>query len=93
MGTLIHRYPGMEKNVVAGVTLQCSLNSRVGILGPNGAGKSTIVKLLTGEIEPLVRAAPRHLSAAWGVATHTSRAHICVRSTAQVTLQPCLKTL
>lgn len=47
-----HRYPGMEKNVISNVTLQCSLNSRVACIGPNGAGKSTIVKLLTGETEP-----------------------------------------
>jgi elongation factor 3 len=46
------RYPGMEKNVVSNVTLQCSLNSRIGVIGPNGAGKSTVIKLLTGETEP-----------------------------------------
>ncbi len=48
----LRRYPQMEKNVVSNVTLQCSLNSRVGVVGPNGAGKSTVIKLLTGELEP-----------------------------------------
>ncbi len=38
----------MAKNVVSNVTLQCSLNSRIGVIGPNGAGKSTVIKLLTG---------------------------------------------
>lgn len=44
------RYPGMTKNVVSNVTLQCSLNSRIAILGANGAGKSTMVKALIGEL-------------------------------------------
>lgn len=47
-----HRYPGTERAIVQGVTLQASLNSRVAMVGPNGAGKSTVVKLLTGELEP-----------------------------------------
>ncbi len=38
--------------MLQGVTIQCSLNSRVAILGANGAGKSTMIKLLTGELEP-----------------------------------------
>lgn len=41
-------YPNTERAIVAGVTLQASLNSRVAMVGPNGAGKSTVVKLLTG---------------------------------------------
>jgi elongation factor 3 len=46
------RYPGMTKNVISNVTIQCSLNSRVAVLGANGAGKSTMIKALTGELEP-----------------------------------------
>jgi elongation factor 3 len=49
---LAHSYPGRADPTLEGVTLQCSLNSRVGVIGPNGAGKSTMIKLLTGELEP-----------------------------------------
>lgn len=41
----------MTKNVISGVTLQCSLSSRIAILGANGAGKSTMVKALIGELD------------------------------------------
>lgn len=47
-----YKYPGTEKMQISGVTVQCSLSSRVAVLGPNGAGKSTMVKVLTGETEP-----------------------------------------
>ena len=47
-----YAYPGFEKKSIEGITLQCSLNSRVGVVGPNGAGKSTIIKVLTGEVVP-----------------------------------------
>lgn len=47
-------YPGTGKLTVSGVSVQCSLNSRIGVLGPNGAGKSTVIKVLTGETEPTV---------------------------------------
>ena len=45
-------YPNTTRQILDGVTIQCSLNSRIAILGPNGAGKSTMVKLLTGELLP-----------------------------------------
>jgi elongation factor 3 len=48
------QYPNTDKMTVTGVTLQCSLNSRIGVLGPNGAGKSTVIKVLTGETEATV---------------------------------------
>ena len=48
---MLRRYPGMTKNVISNVNLQCSLNSRIAILGANGAGKSTMVKALIGELE------------------------------------------
>jgi ATPase subunit of ABC transporter with duplicated ATPase domains len=38
-----------------GVTLNCSMLSRVAVIGPNGAGKSTLVKVLTGELEPTTK--------------------------------------
>ncbi|TPX62487.1 hypothetical protein SpCBS45565_g06984 [Spizellomyces sp. 'palustris'] len=43
-------YPGGTKPTLTGISLQCSLNSRVAVIGPNGAGKSTMIKLLTGEL-------------------------------------------
>lgn len=46
------RYPGSARKQLDGVTINCSLLSRVAIIGPNGAGKSTMVKVLTGELEP-----------------------------------------
>jgi elongation factor 3 len=46
------QYPGASKKSIEDVSLQCSLNSRVGVIGPNGAGKSTIIKVLTGEVVP-----------------------------------------
>ena len=47
-----YQYPSATKPTITGITVQCSLNSRVAVLGPNGAGKSTIIKVLTGEVEP-----------------------------------------
>ncbi|KAI9104834.1 armadillo-type protein [Phlyctochytrium arcticum] len=43
-------YPGAPRPTLTGISLQCSLNSRVAVIGPNGAGKSTMIKLLTGEL-------------------------------------------
>lgn len=45
-------YPGSDRLILDGVTVQCCLNSRIAVTGPNGAGKSTMIKLLTGETEP-----------------------------------------
>lgn len=52
MDDVIFTYPSANRPQIAGVTIRCSLASRVACIGPNGAGKSTIVKLLTGELEP-----------------------------------------
>jgi len=49
-----YQYPSATKPTVSGITIQCSLNSRVAVLGPNGAGKSTVIKVLTGEVEPTI---------------------------------------
>jgi elongation factor 3 len=46
------QYPGSSKKQLMGITMQCSLSSRVAVIGPNGAGKSTLIKILTGEHEP-----------------------------------------
>lgn len=47
-----YQYPSATKPTITGISVQCSLNSRVAVLGPNGAGKSTVIKVLTGEVEP-----------------------------------------
>jgi elongation factor 3 len=60
MHSVGYTYPNTERAIVTGVTLQASLNSRVAMVGPNGAGKSTVVKLLTGEMEPVEGVVWRH---------------------------------
>lgn len=52
MDDVTFTYPTASRPQIAGVTIRCSLASRVACIGPNGAGKSTIIKLLTGELEP-----------------------------------------
>ena len=37
------QYPTAEAAILNDVSVQVSLNSRVGVLGPNGAGKSTMM--------------------------------------------------
>jgi elongation factor 3 len=53
-------YPGTDRKIISGGTIQLSLSSRVACLGPNGAGKSTFIKLLTGEAEPQQGTVWRH---------------------------------
>lgn len=47
------QYPTSDRMIVQNVSIYCSLSTRVAIHGANGAGKSTMIKLLTGELEPL----------------------------------------
>jgi ATP-binding cassette subfamily F protein 3 len=42
-----------DKILLTDVTCNVDLRSRIGIIGANGTGKSTLVKILTGELEPL----------------------------------------
>jgi len=46
-------YPNTTRQILKGITIVCSMASRTAVVGPNGAGKSTMIKLLTGELEPL----------------------------------------
>jgi len=55
-----YTYPNTERKIFTGVSLQCSLSSRVACVGPNGAGKSTLIKVLTGEVEPTEGAVWKH---------------------------------
>ena len=49
---LRHRYPGAEREALAGIDLDIAAGSSFGLLGPNGAGKSTLLSLLTGIARP-----------------------------------------
>lgn len=42
------------------VDLGVDLDSRVAIVGANGTGKSTLLKLMTGQLEPLDGLVKRH---------------------------------
>jgi ATPase subunit of ABC transporter with duplicated ATPase domains len=46
----------LDRNVDLGV----DLDSRVAIVGANGTGKSTLLKLMTGQLEPLDGMVKRH---------------------------------
>ena len=43
-----------ESRVLQQLNLNLAPGDRIGLLGPNGAGKSTLIKLLAGELLPLV---------------------------------------
>lgn len=60
MHNVSFRYPGTEKDILNGVSIFCSLSSRVAVLGPNGAGKSTMIKVLTGEMKPTTGSVWKH---------------------------------
>ncbi|KAI9222799.1 P-loop containing nucleoside triphosphate hydrolase protein [Blastocladiella britannica] len=50
----------LEKMIVQGVSLDVQLDSRIAVVGPNGAGKSTVLKLLTGQLDPMAGRVFRH---------------------------------
>ena len=47
------KYPNAESMLLANVELGITLQSRIVFVGENGNGKSTLVKLLTGDLEPI----------------------------------------
>ncbi|WWC66737.1 uncharacterized protein I206_100642 [Kwoniella pini CBS 10737] len=54
-----------EKIILQNVNIDVQMDSRIAVIGPNGAGKSTMIKLLTGDLQPID-----------GRATHNSRCRI-----------------
>ncbi len=40
--------------IIKNINLSISPGDRIGLLGPNGAGKSTLIKVLAGEMQPLL---------------------------------------
>merc|ERR1712166_64890 len=54
------KYPTHEKNTVENISLTVCMASRVAVVGANGAGKSTAIKLLIGELKPVVGTIWRH---------------------------------
>ena len=46
------RYPGTDREVLSGVTLEVPAGSVLAVVGDNGAGKTTLVKLLARFYEP-----------------------------------------
>ncbi|OZJ01961.1 hypothetical protein BZG36_05130 [Bifiguratus adelaidae] len=49
-----------EKVIISGINLDMQMDSRIAVVGPNGAGKSTILKVLTGQYQPLSGLVHRH---------------------------------
>jgi len=49
-----------DRVLYSNVDLGIDLDSRVAIVGPNGTGKSTLLKLMTGQLEPLDGMVKRH---------------------------------
>merc|ERR1711874_733966 len=60
MEDVTFKYPSHEKNTVEHITLTVCMASRVAVVGANGAGKSTAIKLLIGELKPMIGSIWRH---------------------------------
>ena len=54
MTDVTFQYPTRDTPTIFDINLECSRISRVGVIGANGAGKSTAIKILIGELKPMV---------------------------------------
>jgi len=46
------KYPGVNKEVLKGISMNINSNSIIGLTGPIGSGKSTLLNLLNGILKP-----------------------------------------
>ena len=53
VSNITFRYPGYERNVLAGASLTLRKGEILCILGPNGAGKTTLLSCMAGLLKPL----------------------------------------
>ncbi|MEQ2246375.1 ATP-binding cassette sub- F member 3, partial [Ilyodon furcidens] len=53
-------YYSRDQPLFAGLNLSADLESRICIVGENGAGKSTILKLLMGDLTPVIGVRQAH---------------------------------
>jgi elongation factor 3 len=60
MTNVTFQYPTRDKPTVMDICLEVSRVSRVAVIGPNGAGKSTAIKLLIGELTPVIGTIVKH---------------------------------
>jgi elongation factor 3 len=60
MTNVTFQYPTRDTPTIFDINLECSRISRVGVIGANGAGKSTAIKILIGELKPMVGVVTKH---------------------------------
>ena len=60
MTNVTFQYPTRDTPTIFDINLECSRVSRVGVIGANGAGKSTAIKILIGEMKPMIGNVTKH---------------------------------
>ena len=60
MTNVTFQYPTRDTPTIFDINLECSRISRVGVIGANGAGKSTAIKILIGELKPMIGNVNKH---------------------------------
>jgi len=60
MTNVTFQYPTRDTPTIFDINLECSRVSRVGVIGANGAGKSTAIKILIGELKPMIGNVTKH---------------------------------
>jgi len=60
MTNVTFQYPTRDTPTIFDINLECSRVSRVGVIGANGAGKSTAIKILIGELKPMIGNVVKH---------------------------------
>lgn len=60
MTNVTYQYPSRDTPTIFNINLETSRVSRVGVIGANGAGKSTAIKILIGEMKPMIGTVTKH---------------------------------